>query len=278
MELDALEAHLKAEDNELFKVHEYATTPDATTRMVVSVEGALKKRQETMKARGLRKHVPTIDDPLVVVVLDELLPLAKMLKEGVDSPLGRIGYTGGAAGYVIWANSQVGQADSLGRFRDLVPQRICFATPNRHVTDAVLGDGAHSDGAECSSLKGTPGLGWSFEDGDGVLKKFRAAFATDDETRVIASGRAPDGMPLSVDGDETPVHSAYDGDGVLLWVGLEKPVAEPWWPGVKRVQTDWCLTRAKADEVRRKLIRQHHPVHGRDTSMSLQSLLARVKR
>jgi predicted GIY-YIG superfamily endonuclease len=90
----------------------------------------------------------------------------------------------------VWANTQVAQIDAIGRFRDLVPQRICFATSAPQVTDAVLGAGSEALGASCSSIT-QPGVGFSHSEGDKLPKKFRAAEVTNREVQLIARGELP---------------------------------------------------------------------------------------
>jgi hypothetical protein len=181
VELDQLEAQLDIDGPRLLRVRQYAKT---------AAETGMHARQYWMKQNGARKIAPDETNPLVVTILDETLPLTDILKKGTDSPLGRVAYTGAAAAYVVWANTQVAQVDAIGRFRDLVPQRICFATPNPQVTDSVLGAGSESLGAYCSDIR-EPGVGYSHSEGDKVARKFRAAMVTDDETQLIAQGMLP---------------------------------------------------------------------------------------
>lgn len=189
VELDAFERQL-GQTGGLFEVAEYAKTPEATMKMVERVEKAMHHRQWWMKEHGTKKIAPDVTNPLVVLVLDETLPLTDMLRRGTDSPLGRVAYTGAAAGYVVWANTQVAQVDSIGRFRDLIPQRICFATPNSFTTDSVLGQGAESLGARCSDIR-EPGVGFSHTEGQRAAQKFRAALVSDSEAVQVATGRLP---------------------------------------------------------------------------------------
>jgi hypothetical protein len=190
VELDQLEAQLDIDGPRLLRVRQYAKTAAETVKMLEAAEKGMHARQYWMKQNGARKIAPDETNPLVVTILDETLPLTDILKKGTDSPLGRVAYTGAAAAYVVWANTQVAQVDAIGRFRDLVPQRICFATPNPQVTDSVLGAGSESLGAYCSDIR-EPGVGYSHSEGDKVARKFRAAMVTDDETQLIAQGMLP---------------------------------------------------------------------------------------
>lgn len=196
VEMDLLQALVRelprksGEPRRPIEVRQYAKTPGETEQMLDRAEKAFHHRQSEMKRAGVKKIAPSDKNPLVVVILDETLPLTDMLKKGTNSPLGRLAYQGAHAAYVVWANTQVAQADTLYRFRDVVPQRVCFATPNREVADAVLGTGAVAMGAACHEVT-EAGVGFSHSEGDRKYLKFRGAIVSDAESRAIAAGRLP---------------------------------------------------------------------------------------
>jgi predicted GIY-YIG superfamily endonuclease len=227
-----------------------------------------------MKQNGVRKVTPDATNPLVVLLLDETLPLTDLLKKGTDSPLGRVAYTGAAAAYVVWANTQVAQVDSIGRFRDLIPQRICFATPNPQVTDSVLGQGAEASGAKCSEIR-TAGVGYSHSEGDVVARKFRGAMVTDDETKLIAMGKLPAAvmemaeMETTAKRGETALYRHFDAEGRLLYVGITNNYArrsgehaddKPWWRDVARSEVERYPTRKAAMDAEKAAIESEHPL------------------
>jgi len=190
IELDALERVVGATGG-LVRVRQYAHDLKSTAEMVVNAEKAMHARQYEQKQKGLGRQVtPDQDNPLVVIILDEVLLLQEMLKKGPDSPLARIAFTGAASAYVVWANTQAAQIDVIGRFRDFVPQRICFATSQPEVTDSILGRGSEGMGATCSEIN-EPGVGFSHSEGDKIARKFRCALVTDDEVKYIARGELP---------------------------------------------------------------------------------------
>lgn len=172
------------------RVREYANTVAETEAMIGRAAKAMQCRKDEMRAAGKRMVEPSAENPLVIVLIDEMLPLAKMLAKGHDSPLAIIASQGRALSYVIWGLCQVGQLDVLGRIRDLIPQRICFATPNDPTTDAILGQHASSNGAKCSDLD-EPGLGYSYSEGDKTPRVFKSARVTDAETLRLAVGELP---------------------------------------------------------------------------------------
>lgn len=277
VELDAFEEMVGAEADSLIRVRQYAKTPKETLSMIEAVEKAMHARQFWMKQNGARQISPDRVNPLVVTILDETLPLTDLLKKGTDSPLGRVAYTGAAAGYVVWANTQVAQVDALGRFRDLIPQRICFATPNPQVTDSVLGQGSESMGARCSEIR-TAGVGFSYSEGQHTARKFRAAFVTDAETRLIAKGRLPRAVTDKTeqmyarqsDPGATAVYTYRDAQGRPVYIGKSNdPVRRdaehrraraPWLEAVQQWDVAWFPTQVKALEVEAAEIKKWQPI------------------
>lgn len=272
VELDAFES-MVGQSGGLVEVREYAQTATETTKMLERVEKAMAARQHWMKEHKVRKIIPDAENPLVIVILDETLPLTELLKKGQDSPLGRIAYTGSAAGYVVWANSQVGQVDAIGRFRDFIPQRICFATPNPQVTDSILGGGAESAGARCSEIR-SPGIGYSFVEGQHTPRKFRAAEVTDDATKLIAQGRLPAAvmemaqMSRVEASGETALYRHFSGEERLLYVGITNNYArragehsddKPWWTQVRRSTVEMFPSRKAAEVAEKRAIEREHP-------------------
>jgi len=220
VELDAFEQLVGLTHRpSLIKVRMYASTEKETFEMLRTVNEALSVRQWQIKQQKLRKVEPSAENPLVVVILDEILPLTDMLKKGTDSPLGRVTYQGAHAGYVVWANTQTAQVDTVGRWRDVIPQRVCFATRNPQMTDSVLGQGADSAGARCDEIR-QAGVGFSYAEEEHHPRKFRAAFVTDDDARLIAAGRLPAAV---MHGVETMVGEQRGETALYRWYKADDP-------------------------------------------------------
>lgn len=172
---------------------EYETRVDNVKEFFAHAKRALDGRRAELTDTDVREHVPTASQPLDILVIDELLPYADAIKgTGVNHPVGEIAYIGRKYGFVVIACSQVAQADTLGRVRDLFPQRICFRTKNRYMTEAVLGDSAESEGAFCSDID-IDDRGVCYMEVPGIrgFIEARAAFVPDGETKSIAGGRSP---------------------------------------------------------------------------------------
>jgi hypothetical protein len=145
-------------------------------------------RLKYMKAKGIRRLVPTDEHPLEILIIDELLVLKDMISQGAQGPLGEILATGRKGCYIVWGCSQLGQKDVIGQIRDLFQQRVCHRTRTDDLTDAVLGTSATNDGARAHRLT-QPGEGYIYTTDLGSFMEFRAPHII--HTRSVAQGGVP---------------------------------------------------------------------------------------
>lgn len=140
-----------------------------------------------MKRNGVRKVEIGEQHPLHILIIDELLLLGRtVVGQGqADTKLGEILSIGRAAGFIVIANSQLGQVDVIGRIRDLFPQRICMAVKSADLTNAVLGPHAESRGARCTEIT-EKGVGYVYTDRMGNFERFRPPLIAD--VRIVARG------------------------------------------------------------------------------------------
>lgn len=235
--------------------YEYITTtdPKQLDRLWRDLDYALEARLDDVSKRGIREHVPTLDEPLDILLIDELLPYAKDLRaDGTGHVIGKIAFLGRKAGYLVCALTQVGQVDTLGRARDVFPQRICFRTLNPDATGAILGGYPESEGAVCSHINiNDRGVCYLTPPGQSGYSAARAAYVPDNETRTIAAGRLPVPTEAARAVLESSPHVLYRGwghAGELVYVGIsndfDRRVAEhvrdeDWWRSeVARVTVD----------------------------------------
>lgn len=235
IELAPLGRHVGEQMGNL-RVRQYVTTAADTLKMVEDIERAMRSRQRTQQGKGL---TPSRDNPLVVTILDELLPLHEMIRQGTKSKLGQVLFEGRASLYVVWANSQVGHASELGALRNLIPQRLSFATPTAETTDTILGTGAEARGAKCSRLEDV-GVGFAASDDTRTVEKFRAAYVRAEDMDRIAAGVAPEGMTRKTPAQarRCALYRAYNAEDELLYIGItdnprrrfaEHKRDESWW-------------------------------------------------
>ncbi len=147
------------------------------------------------RARNLhgrtRQHVPTPDEPLIVLVIDELANLTayltdRQLKDRIKAALSILLSQGRAVGVHVVAAIQDPRKEVLP-FRDLFPTRIGLRLAEAAQVDLVLGDGMRDRGALCDRIpQSLPGVGFVVIDGDPTPMRVRFSYLTDDEIRDMA--------------------------------------------------------------------------------------------
>lgn len=205
---------------------------------------AFNRRMVAVNQSGDRWHVPTDKEPLDILIIDEILPLAAQLrKESTDHIVGRICYLGRKAGFVVIAASQAAQVDAIGRIRDLFPQRICHRTMSRYLTDAFLGEGAESDGARCSQLDAEHDQGVSYMAAEGVrgYTALRSAWVPDTETKLIAQRQRPTSEAnIGLRNKPTAMYQMRNADSEIIYIGIaEANRIEDRWSEHARTKKWW---------------------------------------
>jgi S-DNA-T family DNA segregation ATPase FtsK/SpoIIIE len=144
----------------------------------------------------VRKHIPTVGEPLILVVVDEIANLTAYLtdrkaKERIATALGLLLTQGRAVGVCVVAALQDPRKEVL-QFRNLFPTRVGLRLDEPVQVDMVLGDGAHDQGAECDRItRALAGVGYMRIDGIREPTRFRAAYVDDDEIAQMAIDYAP---------------------------------------------------------------------------------------
>jgi hypothetical protein len=178
---------------------------DDFAEMATALEAAVGLLQaRTRRLRGVtRQHVPTADDPLYVIVIDELATLTaylsdRHLKDRIKSALGVILTQGRAAGVHVVAAVQDPRKDVV-QLRDLFPTRIALRLTEANQVDMVLGDGMRDRGALCDRIPmGQPGVGFVVLEGDPTPVRVRFCHQTDTAITQLAQTY---GRLCVVDGD-----------------------------------------------------------------------------
>lgn len=150
-------------------------------------------RDRAARLRGAtRQHIPTVGDPLIVLVIDELAALTgyladRKLKERIRSSLGVLLSQGRAVGVHVLAAIQDPRKEVLP-FRDLFPTRIGLRLTEATQVDLVLGDGMRDRGALCDRIaQDQPGVGYVILDGDPTPVRVRFSYLDDDDIRDMAT-------------------------------------------------------------------------------------------
>ena len=150
-----------------------------------------------------RLHAPSVTEPLIAVVVDELASLTAYAerddKRRISAALSLLLSQGRAVGVVVIAALQDPRKEVLP-FRDLFPTRIALALVESEQTDLVLGRGARIRGADCSRIPlTTPGIGWVWCDGEQEPARVRAGWVSDDDIAAMVQAYTP-GTPAPDDG------------------------------------------------------------------------------
>ncbi|MQA17703.1 MAG: cell division protein FtsK, partial [Pseudonocardiaceae bacterium] len=142
-----------------FACDEYETMADLLDQAVATA------RARAGRLRGqTRQHTPSVGDPLIVIVIDELAALTgyladRKLKERIRASLGVLLSQGRAVGVHVLAAIQDPRKEVLP-FRDLFPTRIGLRLTEASQADLVLGDGMRDRGALCDHIpQSLPGVG-----------------------------------------------------------------------------------------------------------------------
>jgi DNA segregation ATPase FtsK/SpoIIIE, S-DNA-T family len=188
---------------------------DNPADMAAVLEDAVAVMQaRAARLRGVKRlHEPTPDEPLIVVVVDELASLTAYAERDdrrrIAAALSLLLSQGRAVGVVVVAALQDPRKEVLP-FRDLFPTRIALALVEAEQTDLVLGRGARQRGADCSRIPlTTPGVGWVWCDGENEPARVRAAWVTDTDIAATVAAYRP-GTPAPDPADDGEDHVVID--------------------------------------------------------------------
>ncbi len=177
----------------------YAADPAAIAAMLDAAVADMQARAARFAGRQ-RDHTPTVEDPFVVVLVDEVAFLTayqpdRNLKARIMSALATLTTQGRAVGYCVVAALQDPRKDVL-TIRNLFPDRIAMRLDEPEQVDMVLGDGARDRGAACELIASDPatGAGVAFVrvEADPDPVRVRAGWVTDADIRDMAAQCAAD--------------------------------------------------------------------------------------
>jgi S-DNA-T family DNA segregation ATPase FtsK/SpoIIIE len=150
----------------------------------------MRQRQAVLAGSGMRLHTPTVQEPLIVVLVDELASLTayvtdRTVKNRIAAALKLLLSQGRAAGVVVVALLQDPGKDVIP-FRGLFPTRVCLRVAEAVEVDMVLGGGSHAKGALCEAIPASqPGIGFLAVDGDADPIRVRFPLITDDHIHEL---------------------------------------------------------------------------------------------
>jgi S-DNA-T family DNA segregation ATPase FtsK/SpoIIIE len=160
----------------------------------------------------VRKFTPSVETPLVLVLVDELATLTALLPDRrlsaqVETALGLLLTKGRAPGFAVMAAVQ-DVTKEVCRWRDLFPTKVGLRLAKALEVDMALGDGAYDAGAYCDTISDDPdtgaGTAYVLLEGHAEPVRVRAAYVTDE--------------------DIVEMNAAYPAGGIALAVPVPEPV------------------------------------------------------
>ncbi|GAA3143129.1 FtsK/SpoIIIE domain-containing protein [Planomonospora alba] len=175
----------------------YAATPAECADLLEAAVAVMQERAD--RFAGLqRSHTPTVDDPFVLVVVDEVAFLTayqsdKSLKLRITAALATLTTQGRAVGVGVLAALQDPRKDVLN-IRNLFPDKIALRLDESEQVDMVLGDGARDRGALADHISPVPqqgaGVGYVRLEAAPDPIRVRAAYVSDADIRAMAEAVA----------------------------------------------------------------------------------------
>ncbi|MFI7607438.1 FtsK/SpoIIIE domain-containing protein [Micromonospora sp. NPDC049366] len=166
---------------------------DDWSRMADLLEDAvarMRARQQILRGK-VRVHTPTLDEPLIVIVIDELATLLAFLpdteiRNRITQALGVLLSQGAGLGVLVVAATQDPRKEVV-TVRDYFPTRIALGLTEKSHVDLLLGDGARDRGALADQIPlSAKGIGYVLLDGQPEPARVRFSYIPDDVIRDMA--------------------------------------------------------------------------------------------
>ncbi len=173
---------------------------EAMADMLDEAVAVTQERTRRCREDGVRVHVPTVQEPLILVVIDEVATLTayqpdRKLRARIDRSVALLLSQGRGPGVSVLAALQDPRMEVLG-FRNLFPIRVALQLDEPTQVDMVLGPGARDQGARCDKIPdSTRGVGYVRMDGVREPTRVRAGYVTDEDIRTMAALYAPGAGP-----------------------------------------------------------------------------------
>ncbi|HEX6238606.1 MAG TPA: FtsK/SpoIIIE domain-containing protein [Acidimicrobiales bacterium] len=192
--------------------------PEAMVKLLEHAAAWMEARCDRL--RGItRVHTPTVDEPALLVLVDELAHLTAYaadpaLRRRVTAAVSLLLSAGRAPGVTVIGALQDPRKEVV-TFRDLFPVRVALRMVEGQQTKLVLGDGAHDRGAACELIpRSLPGIAYVLLDGERYPTRVRAAWVSDDDIQATAAKH-----PAPANGHGQVLHLSAEGDGQADNVG-----------------------------------------------------------
>ncbi|MGW4366670.1 FtsK/SpoIIIE domain-containing protein [Nocardia takedensis] len=179
---------------DLFVRFAYQTAEDILALLAETV-AVMRERQAALLAAGLRKHIPTTDEPLILVLLDEAAALASYTDQKTrakfEELMGLLLTQARATAISVFAFVQDPSKENMPQ-RQLFPIRIGLRLGEPSQIGMVFGAGARDRGARCDEIPdSTPGVGYIEQDGSTALTRVRFFWVDDTDITALVQNYAP---------------------------------------------------------------------------------------
>ncbi|GAA1780766.1 FtsK/SpoIIIE domain-containing protein [Streptomonospora arabica] len=183
----------------------YADAADDAVELLEAAIAAMQERAERYAGRQ-RKHVPSVRDPFVVVVLDEVAFLTayhpdRDIRKRAENAIATLTSQGRSVGFCVLAALQDPRKEVLN-LRNLFPDKIALRLDEASQVDMVLGEGARDRGANAHLIDpDLPGVAFVKLEGSPAPVRVRAAFVTDSDIDAMSGEPAATGVGADAHSD-----------------------------------------------------------------------------
>ncbi|MGW0245375.1 FtsK/SpoIIIE domain-containing protein [Nocardia goodfellowii] len=193
-------------------VHFCWDAPEILAMLNKAVE-KMAERAARLREAGVQKHVPTVEEPLILVIIDEAAALSSFATKDEREEFRRLSglllSQGRAVGVSVIAALQDPSKETMPN-RQLFPVRVGLRLDEDTQIAMVHGQGAKARGARCHEISArTPGVGYVGEDGNPDFVRVRAFLIEKKDIDWLVEVYAPDaGIDLAPQAD----YSDFDPD------------------------------------------------------------------
>jgi S-DNA-T family DNA segregation ATPase FtsK/SpoIIIE len=173
---------------------------EAMADMLDEAVTVMQQRTRRCRAEGVRLHTPTVAEPLILVVIDEVATLTayqrdSKLRARIEHSTGLLLSQGRGPGVSVLGALQDPRKEVLG-FRNLFPTKVALQLDEPTQVDMVLGAGARDQGALCDKIPDSlRGVAYVRVEGVREPTRVRSAYVSDDDIRAMAALYAPAPSP-----------------------------------------------------------------------------------
>ncbi len=169
---------------------------EAMADMLDEAVAVMQQRTRRCRKDGVRLHTPTVAEPLILVVIDEVATLTayqsdRKLRARCEHSIGLLLSQGRGPGVSVLGALQDPRKEVLGN-RNLFPTKVALQLDEPTQVDMVLGPGARDQGALCDKIPASlRGVAYVRVEGVREPTRVRSAYVSDDDIRAMAALYAP---------------------------------------------------------------------------------------